>query len=63
MTGELTPLRVNGTQANGGVSYLEFDTPGSGSLASTPNVGAYNFTGKVSVIGAEAGEGILVFNP
>jgi hypothetical protein len=57
--GELTPLWVNGTQANGGVSFAEFDTPGSGSLAST--LGAGTVTGNDFVIGVEHAENILAF--
>jgi hypothetical protein len=58
--GELTPKFVNGTQANGGVSFAEFDTPGSGALNSTA-IGAGNVTGKDYIIGTENAENILVF--
>jgi hypothetical protein len=58
--GELTPLWVNGTQANGGVSFVEFGE-GSGSLTST--IGAGTVTGVDYVIGVEHAENILVINP
>ncbi|MGO9760493.1 MAG: hypothetical protein ACLP1Q_04440 [Solirubrobacteraceae bacterium] len=59
--GELTPEFVNGTQANGGVSFAEFGT-GSGHLTSSL-VGEGTVTGKDYIIGVENAEQILVINP
>jgi len=62
--GELTPKYVNGTQANGGTSFVEFDTPGSGHLEPTVvATGPATVTGKDFIIGVENAEQILVINP